>query len=67
MLFRLTDTYAEDCINALHSKMTDYEDAVMDETAVRTGMDYIVTRNIKDYKHSKVKATTPSDFLLMME
>ena len=32
-LFGLIDTYAEDCINALHNDMNDYEDAVMSETA----------------------------------
>ncbi|MBR3147329.1 MAG: hypothetical protein IKF54_04195 [Eubacterium sp.] len=36
-------------------------------TAARTGADYIVTRNIKDYSHSKVKAVRPADFLLMLD
>lgn len=67
VLFGLTDTYAEDCINAIHSNMTDYEDAVMIETAVRTGMDCIVTRNTKDYQNSSIPAKTPSEFLMLME
>ena len=62
-LFGLVDTYAEDCINALHSGMTDYEDAVMAETAARIGADCIVTRNIRDYRKSKVKVLTPAEFL----
>lgn len=66
-LFGVADTYAEDCLLALHSNMSDYEDAVMSETAARIGVDSIITRNIKDYKNSKVKAETPSDFLSKLD
>ena len=66
MLFGLTDTCAEDCINALQSEMTDYEDAVMSETAYRIGADYIVTRNVDDYAKSKVLPISPSDFLMKL-
>ncbi|MBR0308714.1 MAG: PIN domain-containing protein [Mogibacterium sp.] len=66
-LFGLVDTFAEDCINALHSGMTDYEDAVMSETAHRIKADYIVTRNIKDYDRSKVHAILPSEFLIQLD
>ena len=66
MLFGLADTYAEDCINALHNGMTDYEDAVMSETAYRIKADYIITRNEKDYSKSKVPAIDPAGFLMMI-
>ena len=66
-VFGLVDTYAEDCLNALHSSMSDYEDAVVSETAIRTNIDYVVTRNIKDYNDSKVTVITPSDFLLVVD
>ena len=66
MLFGLTDTYAEDCINALHSEMSDYEDAVMSETAYRVGAEYIVTRNVGDYVKSKVPAISPADLLMKL-
>jgi len=65
-LFGLADTYAVDCINALHGEMTDYEDAVMSETAYRIKADCIVTRNTKDYLNSKVPVLTPSEFLVKM-
>lgn len=67
VLFGLIDTYAEDCINALHSEMKDYEDAVMSETAYRIKADCIVTRNIKDYERSRVPAVLPSEFLMNTE
>lgn len=62
-LFNIIDTYGSDCLNAVNSDMSDYEDAVMSETAARNGVDYIVTRNIKDYTKSKVKVLNPKDFL----
>lgn len=67
ILFGLIDTYAEDCINALHSEMKDYEDSVMSETAYRIKADCIVTRNIKDYERSRVPAVLPSEFLMNTE
>ena len=67
VLFGLIDTCAEDCINALHSEMKDYEDSVMSETAYRIKADCIVTRNIKDYERSRVPAVLPSEFLMNTE
>ena len=67
VLFGLIDTYAEDCINALHSEMKDYKDSVMSETAYRIKADCIVTRNIKDYERSRVPAVLPSEFLMNTE
>ena len=57
------DTFAADCKAAVKSDTADYEDAVMIETAYRTGIDVIVTRNIKDYKNSKVRVMEPAEFL----
>ncbi|MBR4183152.1 MAG: PIN domain-containing protein [Lachnospiraceae bacterium] len=45
---------------------SDVEDCLQDECALEFGADYIVTRNISDYKHSKVKAITPDEFLNKM-
>lgn len=67
LLFGLVDTHAEDCINALHSDMSDFEDAVMSESAYRIKADCIITRNIKDYAKSKVPAVTPAEFLMKLE
>ena len=66
-LFGVADSYAEDCINALHNGMSDYEDAVMSETAYRIKADYIITRNEKDYSKSKVPAITPGEFLTKLK
>ena len=53
--------------NALQSKFTDFEDAVLHESARRTGAEYIITRNIKDFKNSKIPVFTPTEFLVMLE
>ena len=56
-----------DCINAIDSNIRDYEDAIMSESAERSGMDCIVTRNTADYLFSKVAVYTPQEFLAMFD
>ncbi len=46
------------CIN---SKMDDYEDAIIDETAKVNMISYLVTNNIKDFNNSKSIIMTPKD------
>lgn len=65
-LFYILDVTAVDCQEAMSSKVKDYEDAVVSCCANRNQMDYIVTRNIKDYKHSKVKALLPDELLKLV-
>ena len=63
MLFDLLDTAGIDCRKAISSGMSDFEDAVMVETALRCGMDCIVTRNVKDYEKSLINVYQPDEFL----
>ena len=63
MLFELLDTAGIDCRKAISSGMTDFEDTVMVETALRCGMDCIVTRNVKDYEKSLIEIYQPGEFL----
>ena len=65
-LFELLDTDGTDCRRALASSVSDYEDAVMIETALRERMDYIVTRNTRDYTKSSVPVCTPAEFLALL-
>lgn len=62
-LFELLDTAGMDCRRAIVSELTDYEDAVMVESALRGGVDCIVTRNLRDYGKSPVQVYSPSAFL----
>lgn len=61
--FSLLDTTGIDCRRALPSETSDYEDALMIETARREKMDCIVTRNQKDYIKSSVPVFMPKEFL----
>ena len=53
--------------NALKSKFTDFEDSVLHESARHAGAEYIITRNIKDFKNTKIPVFTPTEFLSMLE
>lgn len=59
----VADTLSSDAVEALGSPISDYEDAVMVITATRTGMDCIVTRNLKDFQKAKMLVLSPSGFL----
>jgi len=50
-------------IKAMELDIPDYEDALAAICAKRVKADYIVTRNIKDFKNSSVKAITPKELL----
>lgn len=54
----------EECVNyATLSDFEDFEDAMQYKCAQKAKADYIVTRNIKDFKTANVKVRTPEDFL----
>ena len=63
VLFDIADTFSADCRIAMSSPTSDYEDAVMIETAKRIGADCIVTRNLSDYGKSSVTVFSPEEFL----
>lgn len=48
---------------SLNSEFKDFEDAIQYFTAVNNGIDIIITRNIVDYKKSKISVATAQDFL----
>lgn len=54
-------------MDALASAISDYEDAVVEKVASRKDMDYIVTRNIKDYQAGGTKIILPDDFVKLVE
>lgn len=66
-IFDVLDTTGMDCRHAIPSAISDYEDAVIAETAVRTESDYIVTRKKRDFQKSGVPIYTPEEFLKKLE
>ena len=62
-LFDLTDTTGSDCRQALLSGLSDYEDAVLVEAALREELDCIVTRNLHDYRNAACRVLSPGELL----
>ena len=62
----VVSTDAFDVHAALTSNIADFEDGILSQTASRIGADYIITRNVKDFKYSRVPAILPEDFLKLL-
>ena len=52
--------------SACASSVSDFEDAVVDETSFAAGCECIVTRNARHFKSSRVKAVSPEAFLSLL-
>ena len=52
---------AEDAQKALAARWGDFEDCLVARCAEKIKVDYIVTRNVKDFKASPVEAVTPEE------
>ncbi len=62
-LVDIIDVTAKDVRKAFHPDVGDFEDELISVCAERAKMEYIITRNIKDFTNSHVTAITPDDFL----
>ncbi|MEZ3424593.1 MAG: PIN domain-containing protein [Lachnospiraceae bacterium] len=63
-ILTVTSASHESVISAIKNDMfKDLEDCLQDKCAAEVNADYIITRNISDFKSSKVKAVTPEQFL----
>ena len=62
-LFCLLDTTALDIRKAISAETTDFEDALMIETAISNHIDCIVTRNTNDYKKALIPVYEPKEFI----
>lgn len=62
-IMRVTSLTNEDFANAITSGITDFEDALLAYCAKRHGIDYIITRNVKDFVNSPVSALAPDELL----
>ena len=66
VLFGLLDTTALDIRKAISAEISDFEDAVMVETAVRSRVECIVTRNTRDYNKAPIPVYTPAEFVELL-
>jgi predicted nucleic acid-binding protein len=52
---------------AFHSDISDFEDAVLAHSAALIGADFIITRNMKDFRGSPIPAIDPNEFIAMAD
>ena len=52
---------------ALYSKFNDFEDAVQHYCALKYNCNYIITRDLKDFKNSEIPVMTPTEFLVSIK
>ena len=65
--FEIIEVNAGILNKALTSEINDYEDAVIEASSVEKKIEYILTRNIKDFKKSIVSAITPEELLALLK
>ncbi len=63
LVFVVADLKNDDIKKALSMDFKNFEDALQSACASRINADYIITRNIRDFVNSKVKALKPTEFL----
>ena len=64
----ITGTTKKEILQALKNDFKDFEDSIQYSTALTIkDLDVIITRNIKDYKNSKIAVMTPLTFLKMRD
>ena len=63
LIFEFADFSPAVLERAVTMKWKEFEDAVQSATAEAIHADYIITRNLKDFKQSRVMAFTPSELL----
>jgi len=66
-IFQVTQVDKSCLEAALKSKSTNFEDAVLNESALRERVDGIVTRNEKDFKPSKLAVYNPEELLKILK
>lgn len=62
-LVDIIDTLAYNVKTTFDSPINDFEDALIEELSYQTKLQYIITRNTKDFKNSRIEVVTPKKFL----
>lgn len=52
--------------DALTTPIQDFEDAVLYQSAIHYGCQLIVTRNTKDFTHTRIPVMTPDEFIALL-
>lgn len=66
-IFCISDLNAEKIISAIdNGQFSDFGDCLQEECAVAETVDYIVTRNLSDFKQSRVQVIEPEEFVRLL-
>ncbi len=65
-IFSVGNLSAKVLHEALSSKISDFEDAVIEAVSAANGVDVIVTRNLKDFRKSRIEAQEPGRIVTML-
>lgn len=63
ILFDVLPVSEAEIDKALFSNFNDFEDAVQHYCALKNNCDYIITRDLKDFKNSEIQVMSPTEFL----
>lgn len=67
-MIEIIGTTKKEIVQALKNNFKDYEDSVQYSSALTIeGIEAIITRNVKDYRNSKIAVLTPLHYLKMKE
>lgn len=65
-VFDVAGLNKKDMISAVNNEsFLDLEDSMQHQSAVSSEIDYIVTRNCKDFEKAEIPAVTPEEFLIL--
>lgn len=64
---RIVGLSSDDVKEALAQKWNDFEDCLVARCASKINADYIVTRNVKDFARSSIRAITPGQLFEELE
>ena len=67
VLFIIPETDERVLSAARNNSFDDFEDSMQNESALIAGVDYIITRNKKDFKNSTIAVVTPEEFLGLIQ
>lgn len=66
--FEISNVDKQRIIDASNNlKFNDFEDALQDSCALYSDVDYIITRNVDDFKNSSVPILRPEEFINMIK
>lgn len=66
-MFKVVSSNNEILRLAIDSEIDDYEDAVIEVSAWKEEINYIITRNLKDFKNGRIEALSPEEFIALIK